>query len=242
MSLIYSKEFVFDLEVDVIDGSLTVSAVFELNAEDVSPARLLNDVSASLSDLLTNSGTQFQSVVSTFESSFSSATELFTSIAENEKISLSLNANLNAHAMLELSFDAIEFSTIINKLDMAFLAKIYDTFDLAIGGFGDLHVTPAVQVRLQAENSAVPFDLVETPSALGEFQFSGDFNGNVNVNMDNIPAEIALSAYSPDITDLDSLDFDVRLDIDLRPIETSEYMSFYPKLQSYKCLRISFIT
>ena len=222
--IICVQEFVFDLDIDVIDGSLSISAIFELDAKDVSPARLLSDISASLSGLLVNSGTQFQSIASTFDSSFSSATQLLTSIAENDNISLSLSANLNAHVRLELSFDAIEFSTTINELDMAFLAKISDTFDVTIAGFGDLHITPSVQLRLQAENTATPFDLVETPSALGQFQLSGDFDGLLNVAIDDVPAEISLSAYSSDITNLDSLEFEVTLDIDLVPIEDSEFV------------------
>ena len=59
-------------------------------------------------------------------------------IAENDNISLSLSANLNVHVRLEISFGAIEFSTTINELNMAFLAKISDTFDVTIAEFGDL--------------------------------------------------------------------------------------------------------
>ena len=134
-----------------------IAAKFKLNAVGVNPSNTLSDISTSLSCLLADSGDQFQGIASEFGSAFDSAAELFTSIAEDERITLSLNANLDAEVGLELSFEAISFSTKINKLDMALLARISDTFDVPIGDFGDLHINPSVQLRLQINNTATPF-------------------------------------------------------------------------------------
>ena len=220
----------FDLFVDVVDGTLVIAATFQLNAEGVNPAQTLSDISTSLSGLLAESGDQFESIASSFGGAFDSAAELFAGIAESDRITLLLNANLSAEVRLELSFEAIAFSTAIKELDMAFLARISDTFDVSIGDFGDLHITPSVQLRLQAENTATPFDVVQNPSAMKEFWFAGDFEGIINVAMDNVPAEISLRAYSPYLTNADNLEFEVRLDINLVPIQDSEcvFLSIIP--------------
>jgi len=217
---------VFDLFVDVVDGTLVIAAVFQLNAEGINPAQTLSDISTALSGLLADSGDQFQNIASSFGDAFDSTAELFAGIAEDDRITLLLNANLSAEARLELSFEAIAFSTLIKELNMAFLARISDTFDVSIGGFGDLHITPSVQLRLQAENTVTPFDVVQNPSALREFWFAGDFEGIINVAMDGVPAEISLRAYSPYLTNIDHLDFEVTLDIDLVPIQDSECVFF----------------
>ena len=216
------QEFVFDLFVDVVDGSLVIIATFQLNAKGVNPAQTLSDISTSLSGLLSDSGDQFQNMANSFGSAFDSAAELFAGIAQDDRITLLLDANLAVEVKLELSFDEIAFSTTVNELSMSFLASITDTFDITIGDFGALAVTPSVQLSLQAENTATPFDITNNPSALAEFTFAGDFEGVINVVMDNVPAAISLQAYSPYLTNMDNLDFEVTLDIDLRPIEASE--------------------
>ena len=42
------------------------------------------------------------------------------------------------------------------------------------------------------------------------------------VGMDGVPAEISMRAYSPYLTQIDSLEFEVRLDINLVPIRASK--------------------
>lgn len=212
----------FDLSVDVIDSSLAIVAKFQLIAEGVNPAQTLSDISTSLGGLLADSSDNFESVANSFSVAFDSAAELFADIADNERITLLLNANLSTEVKLVLSFEEIMFSTAVDELSMSLLARITDAFDAAIGGFGDLHVTPTLQLRLQAENTATPFDITNNPSALGEFMFVGDFEGIINVAMDNIPAEISLRAYSPYLTNTESLEFGVTIDIDLVPIQASE--------------------
>ena len=216
-----AQEFTFDINVEVADGALIIKASFEMHAEGVNPAQTLSDVSTSLNELLSDSGNEFQSIASAFGPIFDSSAELFTSIAESDKITLLLNANLKVDVELSLSLDAIELSTSIKELDMAFMASITDTFDIAIGD-SNVHVTPTVQLRLQAQNTALPFDVVQNPSALSEYSFSGDFEGTVVVGMDGVPAEISMRAYSPYLTQIDSLEFEVRLDINLVPIRASK--------------------
>jgi hypothetical protein len=226
----------------VEDGTLVIAVSFELHAIGVNPAQTLSDISTSLSDLLSDSGDQFTAITSSFGSAFDSAADLFTSIAEDDRITLLLNADLALEVRLALNFEAIQFSTTVSEMNMAFLARITDTFDIALGGF-NIHVTPSVQLRLQAENTALPFDVVENPSALTQFQFSGDFEGVVTVGMDGVPAEISFRAYSPYLTNAEHLSFDVRLDINLLPIQTSEcgftsnlscISSQYPDLLSFQ--------
>jgi hypothetical protein len=192
-------------------------------AEGINPAQTLTDISTSLSGLLSGASGQFEAIASSVGGAFDSATELFTSIAEDDRISLLMNANIDAEAILKLSFSSISLSTKFKELTMALQAKITDTFDVAIGDFGELHITPSVQLRLQVENTAVPFDIVQNPSSLKEFWYSGDFEGIIHVAMDNVPAEITLRAYSPYLTKADSLVFEVTLDINLLPIRQSEF-------------------
>ena len=230
----------FDLNVDVEDGSLIISATFELHTEGVNPAQTLSDISTSLDGLLADSGDQFQSIASSFGNAFDSAAELFTSIAQDDRITLLLNADLNAEAKLELSFEGVKFSTSINEMKMALLAKITDTFDVTIGDFGDLHVSPSVQLRLQIENTATPFDVVQSPSSMGQFWYAGDFDGIIGVTMDNVPFNVFLRAYSPYLTTADSLEFDVRLDIDLVPIHESEWVldSYVNAIATIHCIDV----
>ena len=70
---------------------------------------------------------------------------------------------------------------------------------------------PYIELELQAENIATPFEISNT-SALMDFQFTGSFDGRVDVGMDFVPVEISLMAYSSALLDADSLEFDVGLD------------------------------
>ena len=216
------KEFDFDLVVDVENGNMIVIGSFALDANGINPAQTLSDISTVINDLLTNSGGQFVSLASSFDSSFNSATDLFADIAQNDKITLSLDANLNFEAKLNLSFDAINFSATINELSVALSAGIHDLFDISFGNLGDFHVKPYIELELQAENIATPFEISNT-SALMDFQFTGSFDGRVDVGMDFVPVEISLMAYSSALLDADSLEFDVGLDINLIPIADSEF-------------------
>ena len=201
-----------------------VDAIFKLNAEGVDPATTLGDVSSSLSALLANSGEQFESIASSFGTTFDSAAELFNSIAKDDRITLLLNAKLDVTARLELSFESIALSAIINESSMSLLAKISDSFDVTIGSFGDIHINPSIQLSLQVENTATPFDIASNPSALGQLSYLGYFQGIINVAMNSVPTEISLRAYAPYLTNINSLGFEVKLDIDLVPIQDSEWI------------------
>lgn len=205
-------------------GSLVVDAIFKLNAEGVDPATTLGDVSSSLSALLANSGEQFESIASSFGTTFDSAADLFNSIAGDDRITLLLNAKLDVTARLELSFESIALSAIINESSMSLLAKISDSFDVTIGSFGDIHINPSIQLSLQVENTATPFDIASNPSALGQLSYLGYFQGIINVAMNSVPTEISLRAYAPYLTNINSLGFEVKLDIDLVPIQDSEWI------------------
>ena len=195
-----------------------------LNAEGVNPLQTLSDISSALNGLLADSVEQFESIASSFGTTFESAAELFNGIAEDDRITLLLNAKLDVAARLELSNEEVSQSTMLNEAKTTLLAKMTDNFDVSIGGFGDVSIDPSIQLRLEVKNTATPFDLLEDQSGLGQISKTGYFQGIVNVGMDSVPTEISLRAYSPHLQDAASLEFDVRLDIDLVPIHDSEFV------------------
>lgn len=216
------QEFDFDLYVDALDGVLMIDARFILNAERVNPLPTLSDISSTLSHLLTASGEQFESVASSFGTVFESSTELFHNIAGLDKFTLLLNAKLDVAARLELSNEGVSFLTILKEAKTSLIAEMIDPFDVSIVGFGDIHINPSVQLRLQVENTATPFDMIENPSALGQISKIGYFQVVINAGMVSVPTEISLRAYSPYLHQASSLELQVRLDIDLVPIQDGE--------------------
>lgn len=224
-SLHSTQEFTFDIDVEVDGGTLVIVASFTLQAIGVNPAQTLADISTSLSSTLSNYSGNFEAIASSFGSAFTSASELFERIAQSDKIRLALNANIDVDARLEMSFDSFQLSTSINELSASFTGSIWDEFDVSIGGVS-INVTPFIQLYLEVENTAVPFDVVQNHSALSEFSFGGNFFGLVVVSVPGIPAAISLRALSQDITNTSSLEFELRLDIDLVPIKDSMYSIF----------------
>ena len=206
-----------------------------MNIEGVNPAKTLSDISSSLSDILAESGDTFESIASSFGGTFDAAAELFNKVAEDDRITLLLNAKLDVSANLALSFESRSVSVTINEASMSLLAQMRDAYNITLGSFGDLHITPSVQLRLQVENTATPFDVIDHPSYLKQVFFQGDFEGNINIAMDYVPAEVALRAYLPDLTTTAGLEFDVRLDINLLPIRESKFYMFY----SVRCLQLA---
>jgi hypothetical protein len=210
-----------DVNVDIVGSALVLSARFKLNVADVNPANTLSGVANSLKTTLLQSSADFQAYTSSFGSTFSSASEFLSDIAQSDKINLALNASIDIDARLDLSLDNVQLITLVNELKASFTGSMTDEYHVTIGGF-EIFVTPYVQLHLQAENTDCPFDVVNNSNALSEFSFGGDFAGLVVVRMDGIPAAISLSASSEDITSADSLIFELRLDIDLLPIKNSE--------------------
>lgn len=223
------QEFAFEIGIEVEDGALVVTVSFALQAARVNPASTFSDISTSVHGLLTNSSDQFESILSSFGSSFDSVGGLFTSITD--RIALSLDANLNAEVKLVADLDVkfftpgIESFTTMNEMSMALIAEIITVpFNVIVSGY-EIQVVPSVfQLRMSAENTALPFDVVESPLAFGDFTFSGDFEGIISIAMEDIPTDIVFKAYSPNLLESDSLDFGVGLDIDLSPLQQSEYM------------------
>ena len=96
-----------------------------------------------------------------------------------------------------------------------------DNFMLPLGEF-ELAVSPLIEVSLEANNTAVPIDLIRSTnltSDLTAFDFGGTVNTQVGVGIDDLPVRMYFSASSDDITDLTSLDYTVGVDIDLDPIK-----------------------
>lgn len=228
----------FDITVDVMDGTLLIGATFRVHAKNVDAASTISsDVLFLIHGLLIEAGYQFESIVSSFGTAFDSSAELFSSIATEDRITLLLDANLNAEARLVLKYvdpnvlistnvNAIQLFTTIKEMNMALVGEISDAFDITIDAYGDLHVTPSVHIGLKVENTATPFDVHQNPSSIQKYRVSGEFEGLINVAGDNFPAGVALQAYSPNLPNEDSLEFVVGLDIDLVPITESECISY----------------
>ena len=213
--------FAFDFDIDVKGGNLTIFASFRLEVRGVNPLQTLSDVSAALGLALANSTTQFESIAHLFGSGFSNASDAFEEITQSDKISLLLDATIDFDVDIDLSLGSIQVNAIINELSTAFIASIADDFEFTIGEYL-LRVSPSVELRLQAENDATPFDAVEHPELLSNFSFDGDFVGSISIGVDGtppVPASITLTAESDDITNAESLEFDLKLDIDLQPIK-----------------------
>ena len=221
----------------MIDNALVIVADFKLHALGVNPAQTLSDVSSALSQCLSATSGKFEEIASSFGSMFDSASEFLAGIAQSEKIQLSLNARIDFEVRLDLSVETVQLTSSINELNASFIALISDSYGVSIQDF-NIDVTPSLQLRLQTENTATPFDLLQNPSALRELSFGGDFMGLVVVSIPKVPAEISLRALSQDITKASSLEFDLSLDIDLVPIKDSEYDHPYVNLFNQFLVRI----
>ena len=226
----------FDITVDVVDGTLLIGATFRVHAKNVNPASTLSDISFALNDLLSDSGSELDSIVSLFGSAFNSSAELFSSITQLDKITLLLDANLNAEAKLVLKYldpnqlistnvDAIQLFTHINEVGLALIGEIKDAFEVTISGYGNLQVTPSVHLDLKVKNTATPFEVHQNPLSLEKYQTSGEFKGMITVAGENFPADVILQAYSPNLLHADSLGYVVGLDVDLVPMTESEFIS-----------------
>jgi hypothetical protein len=121
-----------------------------------------------------------------------------------------------------LSLDFFQLTTTVNRLDASFTGSISDEFVATVGGVS-INVAPFIQLYLEVENTAVPFDVILNPSALSELSFGGNFTGLVVMSVPEIPASVSLQALSPDIVNC-GLVFELGLDIDLVPIEDGELL------------------
>lgn len=197
-------------------------AGFKLHAHGVNPAHTLSDISGALSRCLSGTSGKFEDIAKSFGNVFNSASDLLGDVAQSEKIHLSLNANIDIEVRLDLSLAEVQLTSTIKELSASFVASISDSYDISIEDFS-FHVEPHVELHLQTENTATPFDLFQNPSDLTELSFGGYFSGLVLVGMEGVPVEISVRALSQDITNTSSLEFDLSLDLDLVPIKDGEY-------------------
>lgn len=152
---------------------------------------------------------------------FNSASVLLADIAQSEKIHLSLNANIDVEVRLDLSLEAVQLTSSIKELSTSLIASISDSYAISIEDL-NFHVAPNLQLRLQIENTATPFNVLQKPSLLSELSFGGDFMGLVVVGIEGVPVEISLRALNLDITKTNTLEFELSLDIDLVPLKDGE--------------------
>ncbi len=84
-----------------------------------------------------------------------------------------------------------------------------------------LSIDPSISLYLESNNTRLPIDLTDKLSDITEFDFAGTFKAEVDISVEGIPVELYISASSDDITTASSIDFDISLDLDLRPIKES---------------------
>lgn len=181
----------------------------------------MSDVSGALSQCLSNASGTFEDIATSFGSMFNSASVLLADIAQSEKIHLSLNANIDVEVRLDLSLEAVQLTSSIKELSTSLIASISDSYAISIEDL-NFHVAPNLQLRLQIENTATPFNVLQKPSLLSELSFGGDFMGLVVVGIEGVPVEISLRALNLDITKTNTLEFELSLDIDLVPLKDGE--------------------
>lgn len=200
------------------DGELAVFAKFTLAVVNVNPFATLSDLSSGLNGALQGLNSEFESITGAFGSTFSSTSDLFLSLSQSDRIDLFFDADIDVEVSIDLSLDSAQVSVLINKLGASLYAAISHEFELTLSPF-DLYINPSVQVNLHAENTATPFDIVKNTSLLSNFSVGGDFFGKISVGVDDVPAEVILTASVDDIMNVSTLGFDLKLDIDLLPIK-----------------------
>ena len=221
---LFPQGFLFDFEISVTErGKLSLGARFTLDVVGVNPVQTLSGISSTLSSSLSDLDIVFEGLTGAFGSSFNQASQLLSDIAKSDKIQLALNATIDFKVDIDLSLTSFELTSRLSKLETSFRAIIADDFDLTIAPFS-LSVSPNVNLFLRAKNTAIPFDVFNTIGGeLASFDFDGTFDSMVLVSVDDVPAQVYVSASSDDITSLSSLEFELGIDISLEPIKDGEY-------------------
>ena len=194
-------------------------ARFTLDVAGVDPTQTLSEVAATLSSTLEDLAGDFKGLTEGFSSDFDEASDLMNQIASSDKIKLSLDATIDFSIALDMSLNSFDISSSVDSLKTSFRAKIVDQFDIQLGGL-DLSVFPSLELFLEAENTATPFDVFNAINGeLSTYDFGGEFNSTILVSVQDVPAQVFARASSDNITDLTSIDFELGIDIDLQPIK-----------------------
>ena len=150
-------------------------------------------MSVSLNDTLQDYGGDFEAMVEALGSSFKSATELFESIASSEKILMSFDATIDFNVTLDMSLDDFMIVSSLNEFRTAFTADIADEFSIPLGSRPwNLGIEPQLTLSLEANNTAVPFDVFQYPNKLSEFIYDGQIEALIIVGVEGVPAEVSL--------------------------------------------------
>lgn len=190
-----------------------------MDVMNVDPLQTLSSISSSVENALSSFGSEFESITGSFGSGFNSAAELFQRISSSDAINLSLDASIDFEVLMNLSLESVQVSALVHELSASFTAAISNEFSTSFDPL-NLHITPSIVLELEARNAAAsPFDVIANPGQLGNFIFGGSFMGQVSVQVEGVPAEVTLAAVLPDITNASTIDFDLKLDISLTPIQ-----------------------
>ena len=205
------------------EGALVLSAKFVLDVSDVDPIPTLQDISTSVSNSLGDQTGRFNSFVSLIDQSLDSVSNFLGLVAQDNRTQLMLDALLDFSIGLNMSSSSFGISSELKNLTTKLTAHINGDFHPELQDL-QLLVTPSIILNLEATNNATPFNVFEAPGDLKKFTFQGWFDSSVTVGIETppFPATVTMSANSEDITSSEQLNFNLSLDIDLRPISDGE--------------------
>lgn len=210
----------FDLKIET-SNSIVLQVDFLLNLEGVDPFVAIQDAVSSINQTLQSAGGEFHAVAGDFVDDLSTdgIKGFLQQISENVK--LALDAKIDLSVFVELSFDSSPtVSSELRELSTALAIRVQDEFSSTSENIG-INITAELALLLNARNNAVPFNVLNNSSKLSQFDFQGSLETRSIISVSGIPAAITLEASVPELTALDnssSVQFEIFLDIDLRPI------------------------
>jgi len=176
----------------------------------VHPLNTLQEIASSLKSNLQQAGNDFQVITSSFGDTFNSVSDVFDAITNSNNIQLALDSLLDVSVSVDLSLTNFEFDVQVNELAAAFSANIGGDFTINVGNNVEVDIQPLLQVNLFAVNTATPFSLISSSSALSnlaQFEFGGSFDALLSFGIAGgfVPAQISLRASSQDLVSQSAL-------------------------------------
>lgn len=177
-----------------------------------------------------------------------------------------LNATIAIDASIALSSNSFDVTVDVTALSSSFTGRIDDRFVSEVAGY-ELTAEPTIKLSLQVDNTAVPFTLGE-PDTLTSWDFGGSLDTRVVVAVDGkcngnlptflvlsicdanscwcfvstvVPAAVTFEARLLDITNVSSVEYDVFVDINLRPINESK-LKIFRSIWDKDCIGFHLIT
>lgn len=186
--------FFIEIETKVgSGGTLSLSARFVLNVIGVDPLEVLSDVATALNDTLQSTSDDFGDMVSPFLGGFDTAADVLSDIADSDNIQLALDAKIDLTVDASLSLGSLNATSSLDELKTSIRAFATEDFGVDIGGL-DFEISPSFLLFLEANNSAVPFDIFaqNASSNLASFDFGGAFYSEVIIGVEVSNAKLGV--------------------------------------------------